>query len=38
MTQPKSMLCRKLVRNFIEDDFSSFDINWLANCFRHINT
>ena len=36
MTQPKSMLCRKLVRNFIEEDFRDFDYIWLPNCFRHI--
>ena len=28
MAQPKSMLCRKLVRNFIEEDFGDFDYNW----------
>ena len=37
MAQRKSMLCRKLVRNFIEEDFGNFDYNWLPNCFRHIN-
>ena len=36
MNQPKSMLCRKLVRNFIEEDFGDFDYNWLPKCFRHI--
>ena len=35
--QPKSMLCGKVARNFIED-FGDFDHNWLPNCFRHINT
>ena len=35
MTQPRSMLCRKLERNFIEDDYGDFDYNWLPNCFRH---
>ena len=38
MAQPKSMSCRKLVRNFIEEDFGDFDYNWLPNCFRHIST
>ena len=36
--QPRSMLCRKLERKFIEEDFGAFDYNWLPNCFRHINT
>ena len=38
MAQTKSMLCRKLVRNFIEEDFVDFDYIWLSKCFRHINT
>ena len=38
MAQPKSMPCRKLVKNFIEEDFGDFDYNWLPKCFRHINT
>ena len=38
MAQPKSMLCRKLTRKFIEEDFGDFDYNWLPKCFRHINT
>ena len=38
MDQPKSVLCRKLVRNFIGEDFGDFDYNWLPNCFRHIST
>ena len=38
MDQPKLMLCRKLGRNFIEEDFGDFDYNWLPECFRHINT
>ena len=37
MDQPKSMLCRKLVINFIEEDFGNFDYNWPPNCFRKIN-
>ena len=38
MTQPKSMLCRKLGRISIEEDFRAFDYNWLPNCFRHIHS
>ena len=37
MDQPRSMLCRKLERNFIEKDFGDFDYNWFPNCFRHMN-
>ena len=29
MAEPKSTLCRKLVRNSIEEDFGNFDYNWL---------
>ena len=36
MIQPKSMLCRKPIKNFIEEDYGTFDYNWLPNCFRHI--
>ena len=36
MAQPKTMLCRELVRNFIEEDFGNLDYNWLPNCIRHI--
>ena len=35
--QPKSMLCRKLVRYFVEEDFGDFDYIWLPKCFRHLN-
>ena len=38
MDQPKSMIQRKLERDFIEEDFGDFDYNWLSKCFRHINT
>ena len=38
MDQPKSMLCRKLVKNFIEKDFGDFDYKWFPKGFRHINT
>ena len=29
MTYSKLMLCRKLLRNFVEEDFRRFDLNWL---------
>ena len=35
--QPKSMFCRKLVRNSIEGNFEVFDHKWLPKCFRHAN-
>ena len=35
MAQPISILCRKLVRNFIDEDFGEFDFKWLPNCFIH---
>ena len=38
MNQPRSMLCRKLERKFIEEDFRDFNYNWLPKCFRLINT
>ena len=38
MEQPRSMLCRKLERNFFEEHFGDFDYKWLPKCFRHINT
>ena len=38
MTQPKSMVCRKLVRIFIEEKFGDFDYDWLPKCFMHVNT
>ena len=37
MARPKSMLCRKLVGKFIEENFGVCDYNWLPNCFRRIN-
>ena len=37
-TQPKSMLCRKLVKIFLEENYGNFDYNWLPKCFRNINT
>ena len=37
MNQPKSTLCRKLVRKFIEEDFGDFDYNLLPNCFSNKN-
>ena len=37
MKQPRSMLCRRLERNCIEeDDDVYFDYNFIPNCFRHI--
>ena len=36
IVQPKSMLCRKLLGSFIEEDFGDINYNWLPNCFRHI--
>ena len=38
MGQTKSMLCRKLVGNFVEENFGDFENSFLPNCFRHINT
>ena len=35
MKQPKSMLCRKLVKNFIEEEsFEDFEHKWLPNCVK----
>ena len=35
MKQPKSMLCRKLVKNFIEEEnFEDYEYKWLPNCFE----
>ena len=36
MAQPKSMLCIKLIRIFIEEDFRDLEYIWLPKCFRHI--
>ena len=41
MKQPRSMLCRKLERNYIEENYQvvdnrDFDYNFLPYCFRHI--
>ena len=36
MDQSKSMLCRKLVRNFYGRDYENFDYNWLPKCFGNI--
>ena len=38
MAQPKSMLCRKLVRTFIGENYGNFEYTWLPKCFRNINT
>ena len=34
--QPRSMLCRKFEKNYIEEDYSLFDYNFLPWCFRNI--
>ena len=35
MKQPKSMLCRKLVKNFIEEEkFEDYEYEWLPNCVK----
>ena len=41
MKQPRSMLCRKLEKDYIEENFQmvnnkDFDYNFLPGCFRHI--
>ena len=37
MEQPRSMLFKKLEKNFIkEEDFEDFDYNWIPNCFKHF--
>ena len=36
MTQPKTMLCKKRIGNFLEENYDNFDYNWLPNCFRKI--
>ena len=41
MKQPRSMLCRKLERDYIEENYQvvdnrDFDYNFLPYCFRHI--
>ena len=35
MKQPKSMLCRKLVKNFVEEEnFENYENKWLPNCVK----
>ena len=41
MKQPRSMLCKKLERDYIEENYQmvdnrEFDYNFLPYCFRHI--
>ena len=41
MKQPRSMLCRKLERDYIKENYQivdnkDFDYNFLPYCFRHI--
>ena len=38
MDQPKSMLCRRLVRNIFKENFGDFNYKWLPKCFTQINT
>ena len=33
MDQPKSMLCRKLIKKFIGEVYAIFDYNWFPKCF-----
>ena len=37
LAQPNSMLCRKLIRNFIEEDFGDFDYDWFPKRFGNID-
>ena len=37
LAQPKSMLCRKLIRSFIEEDFGDFDYHWFPKRFGNIH-
>ena len=35
MKQPKSLLCRKLVKKFIEEEnFEDYEYKWLSNCVK----
>ena len=36
MKQPKSMLCRKLVKNFFEENFEDYEYKWLPNCVKQL--
>ena len=43
MNQPRSMLCRKLERSYIEEsdgslNYRDFEYNFLPFCFRHIGS
>ena len=38
MEHPRSMLCRKLEKNIFEENFKSFDYNWLPDCSGQMNT
>ena len=33
MIQPKTMLCRRLIKIFVEENYGNSDYNWLPNCF-----
>ena len=38
VNQPRSMLCRKVERNYIEEEEpGDFDYKFLPECFRHVN-
>ena len=37
ITQTRSMLCRKLEKRFIGENFEDYNYNWLPSCFRNIN-
>ena len=36
LEQPKSMLCRKLIRKFHESTSQDFDYNWLPDSFKNL--
>ena len=36
MDQPKSMIQRKLIKKFFEEDYGKFDCNWLPKCFGNF--
>ena len=36
MTQPKSMLFKRLILSFIEENYGLFDYIWLPKCFGNI--
>ena len=36
LEQPKSMLCRKLIRRFHESTSQDFEYNWLPDSFKNL--